>query len=388
MTILLFGILVVLNLWLAHKKQSSKVITILTLLAILIFMAGAGPEYATENRSMDYINYERRYDNIMNVHLGYNIQFGYTIIQKIGVMLGLNFFWFRFVVIAICLGALYYFVIRRYSENANYVLSFYLMYPMIIDSEQLRNFIAMTIVLCSIGLLKKYDNLYRMIYVGLVAIAATFHTAFLLYIPLIFVRHHKKNKFTKFLVIVSILLMGMMFLNNNQVPFANIIIGAVDDRRVTRYLSSSTTLGFIMPLVLTLSSIILVYWAKKISDKELSFIEYEKSYKNNLQGYAHKCLLENNFITLVFWINLLSSVFFPFFMITIQFYRLPRNLLILNIITYCIAQNKLKRESLHRLTYNFTIVASMFMWLFIDLVYTTTPDRVIIPFFLNNLFLN
>lgn len=109
MTIPLFIALVIINLWLAYKKQYSKVITIITLVAILVFMAGAGPDYATENKSMDYVNYERRYNDIDKVGLGYNIQFGYTIIQKIGVLFRLDFFWFRFMVIGICLFALYFF---------------------------------------------------------------------------------------------------------------------------------------------------------------------------------------------------------------------------------------------------------------------------------------
>lgn len=388
MTIPLFIALVVINLWLAYKKQYSKIVTIITLVAILLFMAGAGPGYTTENKSMDYVNYERRYDNIEKVGLGYNIQFGYTIIQKIGALFGLDFFWFRFIVIGICLFALYFFLIKKYTYNANFVLAFYLLYPMIIDSEQLRNFIAMTIVLVSIRLLEKSSTFYRMMYLGVVGIAGTFHTAFLFYLPLVFVTNKKNSRFTKVIAASSLFMMAVMILNNNKLPFADFIIETIDDRRVTRYLSSSTTLGFVMPLVLTISSIVLVLWAKRISDRDM------KRYRGNSLLYVQnevseaRIRYENNFITLIFWINLLSSFFFPFFIITLQFYRLPRNLLLLNIITYAIAINKLKKESLHRIIYLGSIVVSMLLWVFIDLVVTTSADRVLIPFFLQNYFLN
>lgn len=388
MTIPLFISLIGINLWFAYKNHYSKFFAVLTLIAILLFMAGAGPDYATENRSMDYLNYERRYNNIGNVSLGYNIQFGYTIIQKIGMFLGLDFFWFRFVVIALCLLALYFFVIRKYTSNANYVLAFYLMYPMIIDSEQLRNFVAMTIVLSSISLLRRKAVGYKLLYLSLIGAASTFHTAFLFYTPLIFLSDRKNSKFAKSIAVLSVVLMGMMFLNNNQVPFAELIMQAVDDGRFTRYLSSSTTLGFVMPLALTLSSIGLVYWAKVISDREQLISQRRMERNPSLKINQERIQLENNFITLVFWINLLSSFFFPLFMITIQFYRLPRNLLLLNIAAYALATNKLSRESLHRLAFNVVAVGSMSLWLFIDLVVTTTADRVLIPFFLNNSFFN
>lgn len=388
MTLPLFFGLVGVNLWLAYKKHYSKLVAVITLLAILLFMAGAGRDFATANRSMDYLNYERRYNNILDRQIGYNIQFGYTIIQMIGKTMGLEFFWFRFVVIALCLLALYFFVIKKFTANANYVLAFYLMYPMIIDSEQLRNFVAMTIVLSSISLLRREALRYKLLYLGLIGVAGTFHTAFLFYTPLIFVSDRKDSRFAKAIAVLSVLLMVLMFLNNNQVPFAELIMQAVDDGRFTRYLSSSTTLGFVMPLALTISSIMLVYWAKHISDRELLISERRLSLNPSLSIDQNRQRFENNFITLVFWINLLSSFFFPLFMITIQFYRLPRNLLLLNIAAYALATNKLKRDSLHRIGFNLLAIASMGLWLFIDLVVTTTADRVLIPFFTNNSFFN
>lgn len=268
------------------------------------------------------------------------------------------------------------------------MLAFYLLYPMIIDSEQLRNFVAMTIVLVSIRLLGKSSAIYRVMYLGMVGIAGTFHTAFLFYLPLVFVTNKKNSRFTKAIAASSLFMMAVMILNNNKLPFADFIIETIDDRRVTRYLSSSTTLGFVMPLVLTISSIVLVLWAKRISDRDM------KRYRGNSLLYVQnevseaRIRYENNFITLIFWINLLSSFFFPFFIITLQFYRLPRNLLLLNIITYAIAINKLKKESLHRIIFIGSAVVSMMLWLFIDLVVTTSADRVLIPFFSQNYFLN
>lgn len=388
MTITLFLILVITNLWLAYNKQYSKIITILTLVAILMFMAGAGPEYATENRSLDYINYERRYNNITNVGITYDIQIGYTIIQKIGAFLGLNFFWFRLTVIAICLIILYFFVIKKYTNNVHYFLTFYLMYPMIIDSEQLRNFIAMTIILSAINLLRKKTSIYKILYFLMVILAGTIHTVFLLYLPLIFITQTDNNWFTKLVTACSLGLMGIMFLNGNKIPFADTIIAIMDEERITRYLSSSTSLGFVMPLILTISSIILVYWSKKISDTEKYRLQKLTLMNPDIIINENRLLIENNFVNLVFWINLLSTFFFPFFMITIQFYRMPRNLLILNLVTYSITINKLKKDSLHRIIYIISIVITMFLWLLIDLIITTEADRVLIPFFTNNSFFN
>lgn len=143
-----------------------------------------------------------------------------------------------------------------------------------------------------------------------------------------------------------------------------------------------------MPLALTISSIILVFWAKMISDREIDIYQSTVLSNSSSNKSVVRMTYENRFVNLVFWINLLSSFFFPFFIITLQFYRLPRNLLLLNIISYAIVINKLNKDSLHRIFFIGSVIFSMIMWLFIDLVVTTSADRVLIPFFLNNYFLN
>src|SRR5699024_5319062 len=238
------------------------------------------------------------------------------------------------------------------------------------------------------NLLRKKTSIYKILYFLMVILAGTIHTVYLLYLPLIFITQTDNNLFTKLVTACSLGLMGIMFLNGNKIPFADTIIEIMDEERITRYLSSSTSLGFVMPLILTISSIILVYWSKKISDTEKYRLQKLTLMNPDIIINENRLLIENNFVNLVFWINLLSTFFFPFFMITIQFYRMPRNLLILNLVTYSITINKLKKDSLHRIIYIISIVITMFLWLLIDLIITTEADRVLIPFFPNNSFFN
>jgi hypothetical protein len=262
------------------------------------------------------------------------------------------------------------------------------MYPMIIDSEHFCNFIAMTILLFSVRFLERNLFMDKIKFLTLILIAASIHTAFIFYVPLILVNTNNKNKLVKGIAISTVFLTIVTFLNNNQVPFLHLLINFFDEERVRRYLSSRTNFGFLIPVVLHLISIIIVAWSRKIVIR--------KNLKTNMIGESNYCINEKKkirvtdieIINLIFWINIIGILFFPLFMMSLTFYRLARNLLILNFIVYSIASSKLKRGSVYKFIFNSMVIVSVFVWLISDLVITTSPERVLIPFFTQNLFFN
>src|SRR5665648_162205 len=177
MTLITYLITTLANYIFAFNKKYSKTITMLTLFSILLLVGGAGPDYIGQN---DYINYETSYDKASSVGMFDNPQIGFTLLMKFGNLFNLDFLTFRIIVIGICSILIYKYVIKRYAYNYNYILFLYLVYPMIIDSEQLRNFIAMTTLLIGIRFLEKKSLKSSAKFLIFVVISASFHTTFLI----------------------------------------------------------------------------------------------------------------------------------------------------------------------------------------------------------------
>jgi hypothetical protein len=386
MTIVIYLFIIILNLIFAFRKNSSKVVAILSLLAIILFIGGAGPQYNTFNHSRDYVNYEIVYGQIENVNITDSIQVGYTILMKIGNLISLDFFTFRLIVMVICVILLYKLVIKRYSYNSNLIILMYMLYPMIIDSEHFRNFIAMTIFLISIKFLEEKSFVGNIKFLFIILLASSFHTAFLLYAFLVFAHTRDRNRLAKLIAFFTITLSAVAIFNNNQIPLLNLIINFVDDDKINRYLNLRTNLGFLIPMSLHFSSIVLLYWAKKILNRKKLRNELAENSISNLQG--NELINEIKFANLVFWLNIIGIAYFPFFIISIQFYRLVRNFLLLNFIVYSYALRSLKSGTVYKLIYNLSIVLSIILWIVLDLVIKTSPDRVLIPFFTQNFFFN
>jgi hypothetical protein len=259
-----------------------------------------------------------------------------------------------------------------------------MIYPMIIDSEHLRNFIALTVLLIAIRFLEKQNARNQLKFALMILLASCFHLSFLVYLFLIFVNVKNKNWLVSAIVLISLAIMMVAVLNNNQIPFISSIFGLFSDDRMQVYLNSRTRLGYLIPVLLQMASIMMLYWSKKIlirknEDKKEVFVP--------IIGMAEDTLLnEIEFVNLILWINVIGIIFFPLFILSLQFYRLVRNFLLLNIIVYSIVSYQFDRGSAYKSGFNLVVIANLLLWLFLTLTVTTTADRIIIPFFTQNVF--
>ncbi|GIN58833.1 hypothetical protein J8TS2_31520 [Lederbergia ruris] len=378
MTLFVYLLILFLNLIFAFRNKGSKILTIITIIVIILLVGNAGPGYTFWS---DYDNYLRHYGEISITGLFDNLQVLYTALMKAGTLFKLDFFTFRVILTGICFIIIYKVVIQRYSCNSNYVFLLYIMYPMIIDSEQFRNFIAMTILLVAIIFLEKDSFKGKLKFLILVFVATAVHTSFIFYAILIFVNTKHKNKLIKTIAVLTIFFSIVIVLNNNQIPFIQQIINLVDVEKAEKYLSTSTDIGFLIPVLLQITNLLLLNWARKIIARKSNSTEGHELI--NESGYR-----DLNFSNLIFWINVLSTVFIPLFIMNVHFYRLIRNLLILNFIIYGIASNKINKGSPYKFAFNTTVIGSVALWLIMDLVVKTPSERLLIPFFTENLFLN
>ena len=308
--------------------------------------------------------------------------------MKAGNLFGLDFFTFRMLITGVCLLIIYKSIIKRYSHNSNYVILLYMIYQMIIDSEHFRNFISMTILLVAIRFLEK--NLYKdkIKFLILVLIASSIHTAFILYTPLVFANTKSKNRLIKGIAIGTIFFTIIIFLNNNRIPFLQLIINIIDDQKIIGYLSSKTNLGFLIPVVLHLTSVVLVWWSRRIITVKDSNTSIIVDLKDNGYSEGVRKIKDIELGNLIFWINIIMIIFFPLYMLSVTFYRLGRNVLLLNFSIYSIASNKIGRKNAYKGIFDFAVICSAVLWLIMDLIVKTSPETVLIPFFTRNLFFN
>jgi hypothetical protein len=373
MTIYFYSIFIFLNSIFAFKKKTSRLLVFFTLVFILLMIVGAGPGYTGIMDSNDYSNYKIRYDKIGSENLLYDPQIGYTILMKIGHFFNLDFFYFRFLIIGICLFLIYFFFINRYSKNYNYILLLYMIYPMIIDSEHFRNFIALAILLLGIRFLENNSFKNKLIFFIIIIISSSIHFAFILYLFLLLGNKKNSNKIPKVIAIVAIILSVIVFINNNRVPFLMPLLSIIGNEKLIRYLTSRTNYGFLIPFMLYIINFIMIFWSRQI---------VVKNYKNSDKSNSN----DLGFINLVYSINIIGFIFFPLYMLSITFYRLARNFLILNFISYSIASDRLNGNGILKLKFNFSVILSVIIWVLLTLWVTTSPERVLVPFFTKNIF--
>lgn len=384
MTIFIYVFTLFMNAVFAFRKKQSNFLAVFTLVVICLLMSGAGPEYISYSDTLDYENYQRAYERINQNNYSVDYEIGFVLLMKIGNLLHLNFFIFRLIVIAVCLTLIYKKVIRRYAYNSNYVLMLYMIFPMIIDSEQWRNFIALTILLIAVRFLENKNAKNNIKFIAMIFLAASFHIVSLLYLFLIFVNSKNKNDLIKIIVLFASIVTVFIIINHNQVPFLGVMNSLFEDERTLNYLGARTKLGYLIPIFLQLISIMLVYLSKVIVIRKNEIPGLKLITNKNLK--IHTPLNDVEVVNLIFWINVIAIIYFPLFTMSIQFYRLIRNFLLLNIIAYSLASYKLRPGSANKFGFNLLVIGNLLLWLYMNLTIIAKVDRVLIPFFTQNVF--
>lgn len=388
MTIAVYFLTIICNFFLLLSRKKSKVITFLSLLVIIVLMSGTGSNY---NFPSDYFNYFNQYQinsngiDFLNIQDGTTLlssEIGMNILMRFGNLLNLDFETFRFGMFSLCIFIIYCVLSAKFNINYHYVLLFYLTYPIILDSEQLANFIALTLLIIGFGWLLREEKLSSILFIFFVLLASLIHSSFIVYIPLIAIKLTNKKYLVRCVVFISILLIIATVLNNNQIPYISLLINNLGDSRSAIYLVNSTRLGYFFPILLFSINLIMIFVSNKLLSKQISLGETISS-SNNSEISQVKKIVEN-----VYWIYLVSIIYIPLFIMNINFYRLIRNYLLVNIMVYSLTSRYLKNTKGERWTYNIIAYLSIIIWGYIDLVVLNNPSNLLLNFFTNNSFLN
>lgn len=372
----------ILNIIGTKLKKDSKIIILLTLILIWLFFAG-------DIGSADVENYKKYYNKVILGNYQLNLEVGYLFLQKIGIWIGLSYMQFKMLSI-IPFILLIHSTIKKYSANCHYVYFFYMLYAMFFDIVQIRNFMAISIVIFAIRFLIKDGTQNKVKYIICVLLATSIHTASIFYIILIFIKKDKSNRINKIVICITLIFCVMTFIYGSNLPFISQIAQNIDNDKISRYLESKSGYGFVLPFCLQIFNFIMIFFARKIMKGS-----NEEYHNNELYNEKNTIKNENNiiknrisFVDLIFWINFISFIFLPLYMMSSTFYRVIRNYAILNLIACSLAQNQLRSKPIYRLGFNFIVFINTCAWFYYDIIFSENMLRVIKPIFEFNIFFN
>lgn len=345
------------------KENRIIIFDILTLL-IISFLLGRGAN------TPDTYNYYIGYVNSLHLNLNETFEPGYLILQKISHYFKLDYVSFR-----LLLSFLGFLLIRstiiKFTSNPHFVYLYYLFFLIFIDTEQIRNFFAFSIIVYGFRFLIGNSQRGNIKYLVTVLLACTVHISSFVYIVFILVSLKNKKYFIRLIVFTTLLFCIFIYIGGNSLSFIREIINNFDSGRgkYDAYIEGQTKLGFLYAFLLHFYNMYIVSYTRNLFLKA-----------NSLD--ANK----NAFVELIYWINLISIVFFPLFMLNLQFIRLVRNLLIVNYIVFSLLpRSSVKLKKKYRYI-QLMILINTFLWFYYTFIIQDHIDDILIPFFDNSIF--
>lgn len=286
---------------------------------------------------VDLVNYSKTYAKISAGYIEFSYaDFGYYIIQRIAVYLGLDFIQFRMCLFAICFFLIYKVVIR-YTNNVGMFVLFYALFYSVMDAEQLRNFVAFSIIISGLPYLLEEENKGWIKYLICNIVAIQFHFMTIAYLALLLLKM-KENIRQVLIRLIPIYLIVMFFVARHGGVIQNILssMSELGNERVvykmSNYSVTSSRWGFLLPCGLYVIECILMVILNAKGDNSPFLMRYNKFEKPFLIVTYEKetdfSMTYQNFLA----IAMVGCLYIPFCMINLTFYRVLRNLTMFYII--------------------------------------------------------
>lgn len=339
-----YCILLIINYLFALFRKQSKIVSVVSVAFIGFLFVG-------NSSNPDLLNYIRYYENV--IYSGFQseniLEVGYWLINKLANYIGLDFFQFKLVIFIVC-SLLIRRTVIRYCMNYNLLVAFYMTYAMFMDIIQIRNFIALSLFIFAFPyLLDGTKNIKR--YLLIIAFATLIHSSAVIYFIFLLIRLKNRKLLIRMGTFLSVLFVLFILANNNKMPFAELLLSSISDARFERYLTAQTRWGFLIPLFLQIINFVMVSFLRKhLLMKEQ--IQNEKKW--------------HDFINSVYFANSLLFIITPLFMMTITFYRIPRNMIILNLMLASIGNQVFKVDGKWRWMAILLMIINILSWYLVD----------------------
>lgn len=233
--------------------------------------------------------------------------------------LGIEYHQFRIIVFAISYTCILIYL-WQIKVNTDLALALYAIYPFFFDAIQIRNLLAFSIIIVFLPMLFKNGKKGLVCFVGAVLLASTVHKLSLIYIILVYVK--LKDSKTKMRLLAAIFVASFIFMivckfyPSNFTLLFNVFSDIADEHR-SSYASKNfgmIKLGFLFSSFMELLFLASAYF----SHKAYGFVP-------NIV-----CKEKINYPKIIFQINTIMSCTFPVFLIGGEFYRVFRNLALIN----------------------------------------------------------
>lgn len=322
-------------------KENSLVVPWIVLFVIVMGLNTDNP---------DYINYSIAYERRSTFALDF--QYLWALISYLGNVLGLSYQQF-----VLCCSAFGYLVFTRalvvLEQRIGFSLPFFCLlygfYPFLLDVVQIRNFLAMSFFFLTFTYLLS-DKQQIKASVCLLC-AAGFHSAAWLYLPVLFLPSIIRRGWLREALAAGIVIsIGLSFAPAFVQNAVSSLLSLVEfDAARAGYISAMRTDGGrIVSWLIILFNILICYRSLKIA--EVSPFQVKDSNDD----------WSTRFIRLAFWVNVVSLLYWNLFFYNIEFIRLVRNLIPINLalVLHMSSRMKYEKKSCVGLTVSFVAVHS------------------------------
>lgn len=371
--------LIILAVYYCENKRMYRHLFSTLLFAILLGLIMGGNFYNADTNIYQITYAESK--NFFNVG---GSQWAFSLFGWICNSFNFSFSLFRLIFYFVGIILLYIFSIRTlYNPFPFFIV--YMFFPMIIDATQMKNFMAMVIMLNAIVFLNKISFKNILAFLILMIISAGFQITAFIYLPLLFfVPLFKKNiriavfscSLVAFLFITDV---GSEFLRN---IILSVVQGELRERVIKFFAPGLVNYGYFVYIIATIFCLLICYWCNKVIHKN----------KISLTGYY-------KYLNMYFSIFVYIILFMPFYKYAQDFSRFLRNLIPLLSVCVILSFNskliKLNEKNVKFSLFNTKykpIEIITFMAFFVFIIYEFRWDigvywnTVVTPFFNYNLF--
>ena len=223
-------------------------------------------------------------------------------------------------------------------------------------------------VLFGVLLLIRRNPGWRIWYILTILIAAFIHNTFVVYLIFLFLPA-PHSSIRKIIWVYGLLALGLtifFFMFRNHLNVITNVLMAYDERRTLQFSHYVTKWGTFVPVILQGMAIYTV-----------RFIRLKLSKRHNISQQDLQT------IQTILGIDLLACFFLPLCILQITFYRLIRNLLLVNWAAIGIGSYYLRKN----LIFNLLVIAYMTAWMIAEFRLMNTFEAIVQPLFSSNLYL-
>jgi hypothetical protein len=239
--------------------------------------------------------------------------FGFLYTNKFFNNIGFSFSEFHFIISLILLGCIFIFV-KKMTPNYGMVMLLYFVYPFSYDIIQVKNFYVEVIILIVLYVYSKKKRFYDLKYIFIILGASTFHNIALIYLPFFIVKKICKSLLFRLIVIgiVGIFPFIASMIKNWSGNLISLL--AISSESFEHYsLYSDWSVGIIY----------LLHWGMTIFVIMILFYLYQQILKAEIRKEIPLMVCNYFEVTYMMWLYL--CCFVPLFAISIDSYRITRN---------------------------------------------------------------